>query len=86
MPHAGTATAMRISLTIELITIGLVRGDSVAVGASGSQSAQIQASMSGWCVDTRDDCADVVGDLLQFCGSDPMGILAQCMQIGRAHV
>ena len=48
MPHAGTATAMRISLTIELITIGLVRGDSVAVGASGSQSAQIQASMSGW--------------------------------------
>eukprot|EP00966_Prymnesium_polylepis_P080340 1861010-Prymnesium_polylepis.3 len=62
---------MRRRGTLCLLALSAGRAERVEVGSTGatnSQASMIHRSTSMGCVDTRDDCAELVGPLLHGCG------------------
>ena len=72
-----------------ILLLPLSVAEQVSVTAAGSaqpvsQGERIQIAANGRCEDARPDCAAIVGERLEMCGSDPAGILQQCMQTCQA--
>ena len=63
-------------LSILLLLAPAAQADLVSVDANGRAGL---ANRGSSCQDARDDCASVVGDNLEWCGTDPSGILQQCL-------
>ena len=75
----------RITLAVLVAAMHHVRSQQqVAVDAAGGQQPRSQAAQQaasnalGACRDQREDCEDLAGDRLQYCGDDPSTMLLQC--------
>lgn len=81
-----TARNMTLGHALALL-LGSAVAERVTVDGHGrtrSQAAQLAASSRSGCQDERPDCADIVGERLELCGSDPVNILTKCIKTCQA--